>query len=970
MTPGAKQRHARGQEEAAESFQVSESAWRRPSLAAAIRLMAIVGTVWLVAAFFSTPGLLESFFGKAIITVWFVVWVAAFAPSFDRLRFAIIEIAFFIVSAVAVLIYGVAPGILVLLGLSVLVAAVYYDWRGGLIAGAASLLLLAAGAWGWTHGLLPVGPRVPRLLPENYAFWMRAMLGQFFAVCAITGIIGYVLRNMRATFGRLRLAEEKFSKAFRSCPDTMVITELASGRYIDVNDSHERLSGYRREEVLGRTSIELGIFKDQQDRESFVHPLRATGKARRMERQILDRAGRPIDVLFSAECFDLAGRTCVLTVVQDITERKRTEAALLANEQRFRSFVENANVGIYRSTPDGRIVMANPALLRILGYGSFQELASHNLESGKFEMSYPRSEFKEKIESAGMLSGWETSCTRRDGRAIFVRESATVVRGADGAVLYYDGVIEDISERKKAEQALHESEERFRNLTAAAFEGIVITDSGRIVDINDQGLKLFGCERAEMVGRDALDFVSPESRGIVADNIGAQRELTYEHQLMRKDGSSFPAEARTKMMRMGSRLLRMTAIQDITERRQAEQRQRNLEGQLHQMQKMEALGTLAAGIAHDFNNALAPILMAGPLLRSHVSDPDALHILDMVDKSSTRGAALVRQMLSFARGTAGQRQVVQVRHVLQEVIDLAKTTFPKSIQVVSHLPNNLWTVLSDPTQIHQVFLNLCINARDAMPEGGNLTLTAANRTLDAAEAAKIPGARPGTFLLVEVRDNGTGIPPDALDRIWEPFFTTKGEGKGTGLGLSTVRGIVRQHDGFVTVLTSPIGKSGHGTVFAVYLPAVVEGAAGSEADKQSDHVHRGRGELILLVDDEKSVCEIGAKILSRYGYRIVTAHDGADAIKEFVPRSSEVRLLLTDLDMPKVGGLTLAIALRGLNPTLPVITMGGGTGQVVDGRKRIASTFLAKPFDAETLLSVVRRTLDEAAAAAPGPRAG
>jgi PAS domain S-box-containing protein len=873
----------------------------------------------------------------------------------------------FAIPLAAIAIYGTSPCVPVLLGLAVLLAALYHDWKGGLMAGTASLLLLAAGAWGWTHGILPVGPRVPRLPPEQFDFWMRTMFSQLLAVCAITGVIAYVLRDIRAIFSRSQLAEEKFSRAFRSCPDAMVITELESGRYIDVNDSHERLTGYRREEVLGHTTVELGIFKSKEDRETFAGPLRATGKARRLERQIFDRAGRAIDVLFSAECFELAGKTCVLTIIQDITERKGSEDALLANEQRFRSFIENANVGIYRSTPDGRIIMANPALLKILGYNSFQDLASHNLENGTHEASYPRDEFKARMESAGTLSGWEASWTRRDGKAIFVRESATVVRGADGGILCYDGIIEDISERKKAEQALRESEERFRNLTAAAFEAVVITDNGRIVDINDQGLKLFGCERAEMVGRNALDFVSPGSRRVVGDNIRAQRELTYEHELMRKDGSSFPVEARTKMMQTGGRLLRMTAILDITERQQAEQRQRNLEEQIHNMQKMEALGTLAAGIAHDFNNALAPILMAGPLLRSHVSSPDALHILDMVDKSSTRGAALVRQMLSFARGTAGQKQLLQVRHVLREVIDLAKTTFPKSIQVVSHLPSDMWPVLSDPTQIHQVFLNLCINARDAMPEGGKLTVTAANRTLDSAESATISGARPGNFLAVEVRDTGTGIPLDLLERIWEPFFTTKGEGKGSGLGLSTVRSIVRQHDGFVTVVTSPTGKNGHGTVFTVCLPAVVEGAAGGEAEKQGDQMHRGNGELILLVDDETSVCEIGEKILTRYGYRIVTAHDGADAIKEFIPRLSEVRLLLTDLDMPRVGGRTLVMALRGLNPVLPIITMGGGAGQIIDGQKRVATTFLAKPFDAETLLSVVRRTLDEAGPAAPSP---
>jgi CheY-like chemotaxis protein len=291
---------------------------------------------------------------------------------------------------------------------------------------------------------------------------------------------------------------------------------------------------------------------------------------------------------------------------------------------------------------------------------------------------------------------------------------------------------------------------------------------------------------------------------------------------------------------------------------------------------------------------------------------------------------------------------------LHEVLELAESTFPKSIRVESDLPGDLWPVQGSPTQLHQIFLNLCVNARDAMPEGGELTLTAANCRLDVATAAQIAEARPGAFLKVEVRDTGTGIPPEVLAQIWEPFFTTKGEGKGTGLGLSTVRGILHQHAGFVSVQT----QAGQGTAFTIYLPAVVDGEL-SRATVSPAELPRGDGELILVVDDEELVCELTAQTLNGHGYRAVTALDGAEAIAVFAPRAAEVRLLLTDLDMPVLGGAALARTLHRLQPDLRIIAMSGTGSAPKAVACELMSAFLAKPFQPETLLPLIHRVLHE-----------
>ena len=438
---------------------------------------------------------------------------------------------------------------------------------------------------------------------------------------------------------------------------------------------------------------------------------------------------------------------------------------------------------------------------------------------------------------------------------------------------------------------------------------------------------------------------------------GQAAQFTEEYRVVRPDGAvRWVLDSGTPIRDAGGVIVSVGSVaRDTTEHKNAEE-------QMLRTQRLENIGMLAAGIAHDFNNALAPILLAGPFLQQHMKNPDALRFLKIVEKSAERGIGLVRQLLSFARGAVGKRQLLQARHVLRELAELAEVTFPKAICVETLLPGDLWPIQANVTQIHQVFLNLCINARDAMPQGGKLTLTAANCTLDVAVAAGIPNGRPGDFLTVEVRDTGTGIPPEVLARIWEPFYTTKGEGKGTGLGLSTVRGILHQHDGFVTVQT----RVGHGTAFMVYLPAA-EGAVGGEPGPHAAQPARGESELILVVDDEEPVRLMAAQILSNYGYRAVTACDGAAAIAAFAPRAAEVRLVLTDMDMPMLGGQALATALRRMRPGLPIVAMSGTDSPGSVAHDEFTDAFLVKPFQAETLLSVVRHTLDEHA---PPTRSG
>lgn len=363
---------------------------------------------------------------------------------------------------------------------------------------------------------------------------------------------------------------------------------------------------------------------------------------------------------------------------------------------------------------------------------------------------------------------------------------------------------------------------------------------------------------------------------------------------------------------------------------------------------------LASGIAHDLNNILSPIILAAPILREHATNPDDVRIIASLEKSAERGVDLVRQILSFAHGAASAPQLVDLKHLLQETVVVAAETFPKNIRIVDSFPGNLWPIMADPTQIHQVLLNLCVNARDAMPAGGTLYLTAENALLDEVTARKVDGGRPGAWIVLHVEDSGTGIPHDALAHIWEPFFTTKEAGKGTGLGLSTVRSIVDNHSGFVSLKTI----EGRGTTFRVYLPAAEVAANGSGSPVVQPKYERSTGELILVVDDDTQIRDMTAAMLSRYGYRVLTACDGSEAVSLFTARSGEVKLVITDLVMPNLDGVALAGIVQRLNPGVKILAISGLSSAGRNGKiENFGGTILFKPFKVQALLEAVSSLL-------------
>jgi len=381
---------------------------------------------------------------------------------------------------------------------------------------------------------------------------------------------------------------------------------------------------------------------------------------------------------------------------------------------------------------------------------------------------------------------------------------------------------------------------------------------------------------------------------------------------------------------------------------------KQLEAQFLRAQRLESIGTLAGGIAHDLNNVLTPIMMAIQLLEAQVTDERSLRLLPILKNNTKRGAALVKQVLSFARGIEGERTVLQVRHLISEIKQIAKQTFPKSIEFYTDIPQDLWTVSGDATQLHQVLMNLCVNARDAMPVGGTISICAENLIVDQNYARMNIEAKVGAYIVLTVSDTGTGMPKDILDRIFEPFFTTKEIGKGTGLGLSTVLGIVKSHGGFIKV-TSDVGR---GTQFKVYLPAVVA----TETQHTEDlELPKGNGELVLVVDDEVAICEVTKTSLETYGYRVLTASDGIEAIATYAQKKSDISVVLLDMMMPSMDGATTIRTLQKINPYVKIIAISGITSneKIAKNAGSTVKTFLSKPYTSKKLLKTINLVLTE-----------
>lgn len=634
---------------------------------------------------------------------------------------------------------------------------------------------------------------------------------------------------------------------------------------------------------------------------------------------------------------------------QEIYERKQAEAereqafiALQESEARFRCLVESSIIGIIFADFRGNITEANDAFLQMVGYER-EELQTGGLHWN--EMTPP--EYRRLDESAiaeflssGVCTPYEKEFICKDGRRLPVMLGAALLEPSQPKAVCF---VLDITERKQADRKIQEQ--------AALLD--ITTDAILVQDLNNQILfwnkgaeRLYGWKTEEVFGKNANQLLykelSPElqkNQNIFAQENEWQGEL---HQVT-KDGKNIIVASRSTLVRDEEEQPKfiLTVNTDITEKKQ-------LEAQFLRAQRMESIGTLASGIAHDLNNSLAPVLMSVQILEHKLQDEQSRRILKTLETNTKRSADLVKQVLSFARGVEGKRTTLQVRHIIKEIEQIVKQTFSRAIEIRTDISMlDLWTISGDATQLHQVLMNLCVNARDAMPNGGTLELCARNLWVDEHYARMNLDAKVGPYVVITVSDTGMGIPRGIIDRIFEPFFTTKEIGQGTGLGLSTVMGIIKSHGGFVQVLS----EVGQGTQFYIYLP-VTQATITDEMKSLHHELPRGQGELILVVDDEYSIRELTKISLETYNYKVLTANDGVEALVVYAEHKQDINAVLVDMMMPAMDGITTIRALQKINPQVKIIAVSGLTSnyQITEIAGNNVKTFLPKPYTSEELL--------------------
>jgi two-component system cell cycle sensor histidine kinase/response regulator CckA len=620
------------------------------------------------------------------------------------------------------------------------------------------------------------------------------------------------------------------------------------------------------------------------------------------------------------------------TILKELTDLKRAidEAAIVAiTDQR------------------GRITYINDKFCEISKYAREELLGQdHRIINSAF---HPKEFIKDlwKTISNGQVWRGEIRNRAKDGSIYWVDTTIIPFLDADRKPFQYVAIRNEITERKLGEERIRQQ----ASLLDKTQDAILVCDLNHDILYWNRGAeRVYGWPAEEALGRNIIDLIgNGEHIAAASQALENSDEWKAETTQKRRSGETINIESRWTLVRDEKDVPDYYLIvnTDITEQKRTQE-------QLFRAQRMESIGTLAGGIAHDLNNILSPIMMSVDMLRLNENPPETARWLDMIKENAERGTELVKQVLTFARGMAGERITVQLKHIVKDLVAVLSETLPRSITLKYDIAPDLGTILADPTQVHQVLMNVCINARDAMPMGGTLRIRAANVVVDENYARMNIDSEPGNFVRLVVSDTGTGMTVDVLKRIFDPFFTTKEVGKGTGLGLATTMTIVKSHGGFINVYSEP----SKGTRFSIYFPAIEDPNVVATEEPERE-MPEGRGELILVVDDEANIRDVTEATLTRFGYRVVTAGDGTDALAAYAMKRDEIKLVLTDMAMPYMDGASLIRALKKITPDIKVIAMSGmiSDGQSAELANLNVDTVIAKPFTAETLLKTLARVL-------------
>ena len=746
--------------------------------------------------------------------------------------------------------------------------------------------------------------------------------------------------------------------------DDAIVSKDLSGTITSWNRGAEAMFGYRADEIVGRHVSLLFPPDRAAEEEMIIGKIRQGQNVEHYETVRRRKDGRDFPVSLTVSPIrDGDGRIIGASkILRDITERKQAEAALVAIEERLRAIFEGAPNGLLVVAATGAIEMANVQAERLFGYGP-GELPGRLLEllvPDRFRSDHPglRASFMGENNARAMGAGRDLYGLKKDGTEFPVEIGLNPIRIGQNRLVLTS--IVDISERKKAEDELRHSEERFRSIIDSVSEGIFISDAatGTFSDINEAGAAMCGWAAEELIGR-TIESISSgvppytqvEAFGWIEKAAATGLPQLFEWQCKTKDGRLFWTDVSLRFASIAGRRVVLAIVRDVTERRA-------VEAQLQQAQKMEAIGQLTGGMAHDFNNLLAIIQGNLELIRERLTlDPAGLDMAEDAFRAATRGASLTHQLLAYSRRQPLTPVTVKIDIQVAEVARLLRRTLGETIDLRTVMPPDLWRTRIDPHQLENALLNLAVNARDAMPNGGRLTIEAANKLLDETYAEQNAEVTPGRYVLLAVTDSGTGMPKEVVDRVLEPFFTTKPVGKGSGLGLSMVYGFIKQSGGHMKIYS----EVGRGTTINLYLPGVLDDGEIRASAPASGMVTAARpGETILVVEDEELVRKLALRVLAAQGYRTLEAADGPAALA-LLESAERIDLLLTDVVLPKgISGPEIARRTRASRPELKILYMSGYARDAAlqNGELDGDVHLLTKPFPKDDLARKIRELLD------------
>jgi PAS domain S-box-containing protein len=748
-------------------------------------------------------------------------------------------------------------------------------------------------------------------------------------IVGVFGIFWDITERKRAEKA-LRMSEERFSRFFRASPIGTSITRLSNGQFADINDAFLVLFGYTREEVIGQDPLRMGMWANPEDRAKMVEVLQEQGRIQDFETRFRRKSGEIMDVLISAEVIEMAGEQHILGIIYDFTERKQ----LLEEIQSIGRFADENPNPVIRVSGDGKLLYANrnsATLLKSLGCKPGQTLPDDWRQRAL------------QVLSSGCSKEMELTCEE-------LIYSLLLVPVSDLGYLNIYGL--DITERRSAEA------ERARLIMAIeqVDEGIMITDENWIIQfVNPAFERITSYSGEELIGRHARVLKSDAQDQAfytkIRNTLASGQVWSGLISAKKKDGTLYQVQALSSPVKDASgKIINYINIRrDVT-------LENKLERELRQAQKMESIGTLAGGIAHDFNNILGIILGYAELAQTTATTESPQHKhLTQVRQAALRAKDLVSQILTFSRQTEQQKQPLQIAPVVKEALKLLRSSLPTTIEVRPEIeiPPGNDVVLADPTQIHQVLMNLCTNAAHAMRTSGGV-LSVHLSEVDASAVPGPPGLRTGPYLRLAVTDTGDGMDAAVMERIFDPYFTTKGVGEGTGLGLSVVQGIVENHGGVITVYSEP----GRGTTFHIFFPTIEEHAA---PEVVTNEVSPHGNERILFVDDEKSIVGFGKDMLEGLGYKVTAKTSSLEALETFRAEPGAFDLVITDMTMPVLTGAALAQRLWAIRKDIPII-LCSGFSQLIDGsqaKELGIREYVTKPYTLTTLAKAVRKALDQ-----------